>query len=907
MASTTSTPGAQPPLAETPSVLVSMPLEDSGMMAQLIASEGNCQRTNQALIGTNVSMLLLAVLFFTYRYFKKAKSGTKQTLANDSDGYDMIHPINDARAVDDGFHGGWMSEDAAKARFTLGLHLPSWRPHFFSTPWLWRTRGGDRSKEGAAEEGKPSLSSNNLPGPISSRRERASDASSLVSALIQVSDQHNIGPVDARPPFADEDESTNLAPRVTLGNGDRRSRGQTPHVPDSTQTQTITVSSSHEVEPIMTHPFAVKASGNGREGTATATSSPRAQRHTGLRKPSPFAPAPTPIGSGTAPPSAFRSLDIQGTGLRGDISSIPSLPSYQHNPDNAEGGTSPTPSSPPSPYDPHLLHLLRESNPPVPALPSTDGAATPATPRAEGGKTQLMSSYTPASRTSTLQSTWSDTSTTPSVPSFQRPVRSEGGGATPTPSSPPSLYGHDWLRVPRGLALLDVSSAAAPSSVEDGGTTPTAEIAAADPRHTHTLARPTLVCPTLSCVAMASTLTNTTTDSVPSFTSSAQTTPVHASDMPSIPSQIVWMPNPDTSILAQLIASEASYQRTNQVLFGTNVTILLMAALFVAYRGFKKAKSRTATAKAATSESWGCDDLHPLHPAVGTRAADDRLHTAAWVAHDASPRSPGIGWVSEETLTSPSSMTSRIPLRGRRYPKWRSRFFSSARWAWRTRGGQQSTAGSEGRRTFPTLNGLSYNISKRWYGFLERGRGAFARVSAFPAKSSTTQRNSSISNIGSVEVPPILENGERDRLNHPLHSASVDRRPRERSLPIPHSARTTTFSTNSSVPTLPPYRQSLDSADGSMSPTPSSPSACCHDRRLRESTFPPIPALPDIGSIAALALPPPLRAAGEGETATVGFPHPHSDSRRPRARERSLPALPRLSITPVSSDVSISA
>ncbi|KAF9493666.1 hypothetical protein BDN71DRAFT_1064377 [Pleurotus eryngii] len=67
------TPGAQPPWAlalivgETlSSVLVSMPLEDLSMMAQLITSAGNCQRTNQALIGTNVSMLLMAVLFFTY-------------------------------------------------------------------------------------------------------------------------------------------------------------------------------------------------------------------------------------------------------------------------------------------------------------------------------------------------------------------------------------------------------------------------------------------------------------------------------------------------------------------------------------------------------------------------------------------------------------------------------------------------------------------------------------------------------------------------------------------------------------------------------------------------------------------------------------------------------------------------
>ncbi|KAF7419370.1 hypothetical protein PC9H_001957 [Pleurotus ostreatus] len=378
---------------------------------------------------------------------------------------------------------------------------------------------------------------------------------------------------------------------------------------------------------------------------------------------------------------------------------------------------------------------------------------------------------------------------------------------------------------------------------------------------------------------MASTLTDTKTDSVPSATPSAQATPVPAGDMPSIPSQIVWMPNPDTSILAQLIASEARYQRTNQVLFGTNVTILLMAALFVAYRGFKKAKSRTASAKSATGESWGYNDLRP---AVGARVADDRLHTAAWVAHDASPRSPGIGWVSEETLTSPSSMTSRIPLRGQHSPKWGPGFFASARWAWRTRGGRRSTAGSEGHRTLPTLGGLSHSISNRWYRFLDQGRGAFASVFAFPAKNSTAPHDSS-SNTG------------------------ADRRARERSLPIPNSARTTTFSTNSSVPTLPPYRQSLESTDGSMSPTPSSPSACCHDRRLRESTFPPMPALPDISAIAALALPPPLRAAGGGETAAVGFPHPHGDSRRPRARERSLPALPRLSITPVSSDISVSA
>ncbi|KAF9493668.1 hypothetical protein BDN71DRAFT_1064973 [Pleurotus eryngii] len=372
--------------------------------------------------------------------------------------------------------------------------------------------------------------------------------------------------------------------------------------------------------------------------------------------------------------------------------------------------------------------------------------------------------------------------------------------------------------------------------------------------------------------AMASTLTKS--NSIPSSTPSAQTTPVSAGDIHSIPSQIVWMPNPDTSILAQLIASEASYQRTNQVLFGTNITILLMAALFVAYRVFKKVKSRTASAKSVTGESWSHNNLRPT---VGARVADDRPHNAVQVSQNVSPRSLSIGLVSEETLTSPSSISSRIPLRGLHSPKWRSRFFSGVGWVWHSRGGRRSSEGFEESRTLPTLKDLSNSVSNRWYRVLEQGRSMFASVSVFPTRTST-QSNS---NMG------------------------VDRRARERSLPIPNSARTTTFSTNSSVPTLPPYRHSLERADESMSPTPSSPSACCHDRRLRESTFLPIPALPDISSMTALPLPPPLRAAEGREISTMNFPH--SDSRRSRARERSLPALPRLSVTPVLSDITVSA
>ncbi|KAF9493667.1 hypothetical protein BDN71DRAFT_1508320 [Pleurotus eryngii] len=198
----------------------------------------------------------------------------------------MIHHINDTRVVDDGPYNDRISEDSAKARLTLHwLCPPSWRPQIFSKPWLRRTRGGE---EGAAEEVK-TLSSNNLPGAGS----RRCDAFSIVSALKTVSNQRNIGPVEARPPLAEEDEWRH----------DRRSRGKNPRVPGSTQT--ITVPSSHEGGPITTHSSNVKASENGKERIATATtSSPRAHRAGGLRKPFSFVPAPVPIGSGTAPLSA---------------------------------------------------------------------------------------------------------------------------------------------------------------------------------------------------------------------------------------------------------------------------------------------------------------------------------------------------------------------------------------------------------------------------------------------------------------------------------------------------------------------------------------------------------------------------------------------------------------------------
>ncbi|KAL4258072.1 hypothetical protein AB1N83_011342 [Pleurotus pulmonarius] len=275
---------------------------------------------------------------------------------------------------------------------------------------------------------------------------------------------------------------------------------------------------------------------------------------------------------------------------------------------------------------------------------------------------------------------------------------------------------------------------------------------------------------------MSSTLTKS--DSVP-LSSSAGTTSVSTSEIPSsiISSQLVWMPNPDTSILAQLMASEASYQRTNQVLFGTNVTILIMAALFVTYHGFRKTMSRRSHSKLLADDSRG---FGPSHTTVGGRLAGDELHNVVRESLDASPRSPGIGWVGEETLSSPVSTTSRIPLRGQHSAMWHSRF-SKARWVLRTRGGGRFAEGAEEGRTLPTLNELSEIIGDCWYKLRAQGRDALASVSTLATKVS----HRSNSNIG------------------------VDRRARERSLPLPNSARTTTFSTNSSIPTLPPYRRMM--------------------------------------------------------------------------------------------------
>ncbi|KAL4258076.1 hypothetical protein AB1N83_011341 [Pleurotus pulmonarius] len=486
-----STPGARPTLlavGEIPSsVLIPMlPFENSSM-EQLIASEASCQRTNQALIGTNVSTLLMAVLFFTYRYFKQAKPRTEKPIASDFDGYDIIHPIDEARVLDDGLHDvGQMSKETSTLHSAAIAHFPlhrsdflAWRPRFFSKPWLWHTRDGDRSKEAAAEEGRTSLSPNNLPDSYwDTFLERGRNVFGTVSTLFKVYNQRNTGSVEARPFVAQEDESTKSPPLVTgdpLEIGDRRSPEQTP--PASNPTQTTTASSNHNA---------------GTEGSVTTTTaSPRAHRHKELQKPFPFVPAPR-IGSGTAPPSSFSGIAIQGTDPRGglsrsttassDVSSVPSLPLYQHCPNNPEGSTSPTPSSAPSTYDP-----LRESIPPVPALPSAEGIATPTTLRAEGERIGLMSSNTLAkghqrrtsglasSRTSTMQSTWSDVSSIPSVPSFPRSIEhSEGGSATPTPSSPPSLYGHDWLQVLRESALFGVTSVtAAPPGVGQGRPAPT--------------------------------------------------------------------------------------------------------------------------------------------------------------------------------------------------------------------------------------------------------------------------------------------------------------------------------------------------------------------------------------------------------------------------------------------------
>ncbi len=436
----------------------------------------------------------MAVLFFTYRYFKQAKPRTEKQIASGFDGYDIIHPIDEARVIDDGLHDvGQMSKETstlrsvAIAHFPLhGSHLPSWRPRFSSKPWLWHTRDGDQSKEAAAEEGRTSLSPNNLPDSHwDTFLERGRNVFGTVSTLFKVYKQRNTGSVEARPFVAQEDESTKSPPLVTgdpLEIGDRRSPEQTPLA--SNPTQTTTASSNHDA--------GSKASENGTEGSVTTTTaSPRAHRHKELQQPFPFVPAPR-IGSGTAPPSG---IDIQGTDPRSglsrsttassDVSSVPSLPLYQHYPNNAEGSTSPTPSSALSAYgnDP-----LREPIPPVPALPSAEGIATPTNLRAEGERIGLMSSNTLAkghrrgtsglasSRTSTMQSTWSDVSSIPSVPSFQRSIEhSEGGSATPTPSSPPSLYGHDWLQVLRGSALFGVTSVtAAPPGVGQGRTAPTA-------------------------------------------------------------------------------------------------------------------------------------------------------------------------------------------------------------------------------------------------------------------------------------------------------------------------------------------------------------------------------------------------------------------------------------------------
>ncbi|KAF4607368.1 hypothetical protein EYR38_001436 [Pleurotus pulmonarius] len=643
-----STPGARPTLlavGEIPSsVLIPMlPFENSSM-EQLIASEASCQRTNQALIGTNVSTLLMAVLFFTYRYFKQAKPRTEKPIASDFDGYDIIHPIDEARVLDDGLHDvGQMSKETSTLHSAAIAHFPlhrsdflAWRPRFFSKPWLWHTRDGDRSKEAAAEEGRTSLSPNNLPDSYwDTFLERGRNVFGTVSTLFKVYNQRNTGSVEARPFVAQEDESTKSPPLVTgdpLEIGDRRSPEQTP--PASNPTQTTTASSNHNA---------------GTEGSVTTTTaSPRAHRHKELQKPFPFVPAPR-IGSGTAPPSSFSGIAIQGTDPRGglsrsttassDVSSVPSLPLYQHCPNNPEGSTSPTPSSAPSTYDP-----LRESIPPVPALPSAEGIATPTTLRAEGERIGLMSSNTLAkghqrrtsglasSRTSTMQSTWSD---------------------YPQRGNHFSVYKRNTFVDHIFPASLDAQSRHVDFGPIDG----------------------------------------------------------------------------------------LRGKRTNQVLFGTNVTILIMAALFVTYHGFRKTMSRRSHSKLLADDSRG---FGPSHTTVGGRLAGDELHNVVRESLDASPRSPGIGWVGEETLSSPVSTTSRIPLRGQHSAMWHSRF-SKARWVLRTRGGGRFAEGAEEGRTLPTLNELSEIIGDCWYKLRAQGRDALASVSTLATKVS----HRSNSNIGS--------------------------------------------------------------------------------------------------------------------------------------------------------------
>ncbi|KAL4258075.1 hypothetical protein AB1N83_011340 [Pleurotus pulmonarius] len=443
-----STPAAQPTLAlivgETPSsVLVSMlrPLEDSGEMEQLTASNLSCQRTNQALIGTNVSTLLMAVLFFTYRYFKKSKSRTKKPKAGGFDGYDSIHK---ARV---GLHD---VARTSKETFTpvsaihsppRGFHLPSRRPSIFSKPWLCHTRGGHQSQEGAAEEGRLSPSPNKLPDPISSNRDRfleqGRDAFGIVPMRIKASDQRNIGSAEARPPSSQEGKPKNSTPLVTdkaLGNRDRRSPDRTPPISNSRETIAR---------------------------RATATTSSRAHRHRGLRKPFPVAPASARMGSRMVPPSSFPAFDTQrprdrisrSTTASSDMGSIPSLPSYQHYSDNADGSTSPTPSSP-SAYG---HGRLRESTPPMPVLPETVGGVTP-TPLGRNSKSNDTSvegqQRAGSSRAaSTMHSTLSDVSSTPPHLSYRQSVE-HGRSMAPIPSSPPLLDGYDWLRASRAFSLL---------------------------------------------------------------------------------------------------------------------------------------------------------------------------------------------------------------------------------------------------------------------------------------------------------------------------------------------------------------------------------------------------------------------------------------------------------------------